>query len=82
MRKLPAALIATASALVSGVLTFPAAMWLSVATDRCDRSKHICDLAPIAGIGLGFLLAPVVMLGVGIVTYRRLRRPHRVAPAV
>ena len=49
------------------VLTFLFVVW----TDPCDPSVHTCDLAPIAGVGLGIIVGAVVAMITGWVTFRR-----------
>jgi hypothetical protein len=41
------------------VVAFIGTAWLVVATDTCDTTKYLCDVAPIAGFGLGALVAAV-----------------------
>ena len=44
---------------------------LSVWTDRCDPTVHVCDLAPIAGVGLGMIVGTIAALITGWLTFRR-----------
>ena len=59
--------------LVSAVLAFFLVMW----TDTCDPKVYTCDLAPIAGIGLGMIVGVLVALITGALVMRRLARQGR-----
>lgn len=57
-----------------GVLAFFGTAWLVVATDRCDTTKYMCDVAPIAGVGLGALMAAATFVVGSWLTFRGFSR--------
>jgi hypothetical protein len=60
---------------IIALLALPATIWLTVATDPCDTTKHLCDIAPVAGIGFWVVLVgPVALVTTGIGVYRWLGR--------
>ena len=55
---------------------------LVVVTDPCDTTKHVCDIAPIAGFGLGVVVGTALTLvSCGILAWRARRRPLHTAGA-
>src|SRR5215210_9178660 len=70
-----AAFCGAGAGLVSSVLVF----LLVVRTDTCDPKVYTCDLAPIAGIGLGGIVGVLVAMITGWLVVRRLARQRRAA---
>jgi hypothetical protein len=67
--------VAIGSGLLLGAIALPFTMWLTMATDRCDTTKHVCDLAPLAGFALWvFLIGPVTTVASALWIYRRALR--------
>jgi hypothetical protein len=61
-------------AIVAGLAGFVLSFVLTVRTDTCDPTLYICDLAPLAGIGLGMVVGPIVAGITGWQIYRRMGR--------
>ena len=72
MRLLPRLLSSIVVAACVGMIAFVATVNLILLTDPCDRRVHTCDIAPIAGYGIGIIVGPVVSVVVGWLTFRRL----------
>ena len=60
--------------ILAGLAAFVLSVLLVVRTDTCDPTLHTCDLAPIAGIGLGMIVGPIVAGITGWVIFRRMVR--------
>jgi len=73
MTLLPRAIVSLATGALSGLLGFLATFYLVVLTDPCDRRVHVCDIAPIAGYGIGIVAGPTIGLVAAALMFRRLR---------
>jgi hypothetical protein len=77
-------ILVIAAALAGGVVGFVATFAVIAFTEKCPPNVHVCDVGPIAGAGLGLIVAPIAAFVAGWLATRRLwrRQPTAVDAAI
>jgi hypothetical protein len=74
MRLIVRFIIIIGAASAGGIVGFVATFALVAFTEKCPPNVHVCDVGPIAGAGLGIVVAPIAALVAGWLATRRLWR--------